>query len=132
MLYLGGNSLPNYLMENQAPSAPSKPSQEGHGAFVCNPDCCKQMGMGTKPMMKIGNKWATALAGFVAGAAVAAIILVPWMIFQGKLCSTKQNIPSNAANVPAPEQPADEAAAPAPEAPLSAPDAAAPAPAPAP
>lgn len=76
-------------MENQAPSAPSKPAQEGHGAFVCNPDCCKQMGM-DKPTVKIGKKWATALSGFIAGAAVAAIILVPWMLFEGKFCDAKK------------------------------------------
>jgi hypothetical protein len=36
--------------------------------------------------MKIGKHWASALAGFMAGAAVAAIVLVPWMLVQGQFC----------------------------------------------
>lgn len=36
--------------------------------------------------MKIGKKWASALAGFVAGAVSAAIILIPWMLMQGQFC----------------------------------------------
>jgi hypothetical protein len=99
-------------MENQAPQAQQKPSHEGHSEFVCNPDCCKQLTM-NKPMMKIGKKWATALAGFIAGAAVAAIVLVPWMLFQGKLCDTKQTLPS--ATIDQPQSTLEEGApAPAP------------------
>ena len=56
------------------------------GEFVCNAECCA----GPRSRMKIGKKWATALAGFLAGAAVATIILYPWMVFLGEICDSDQ------------------------------------------
>lgn len=38
------------------------------------------------PKFVIGNKFASALAGFVAGAIVVLIVLWPWLYILGKLC----------------------------------------------
>ncbi|MFA6604128.1 MAG: hypothetical protein WCT10_04850 [Patescibacteria group bacterium] len=35
---------------------------------------------------KIGKAIASGLSGFIAGVIVTAIVLLPWMIFLGKLC----------------------------------------------
>jgi hypothetical protein len=70
--------------------------------------CCS---VPSKVAGKIGKKWATSLAGFITGTAVASIVLIPWMLFQGKLLDAKksQDICLNA-----PASPAAEAPAPAP------------------
>jgi len=38
-------------------------------------------------VMTIGATWATPLTGFVAGAAVASIMLIPWMLILGRLAA---------------------------------------------
>ena len=46
-------------------------------------------GQGAPKKMQLGKgKAASALVGFVAGAVVAAIVVVPWMVALGKMCPT--------------------------------------------
>lgn len=46
------------------------------GEFVCDNECCVP---NKHYRWKVGNAFATALSGFVAGCAAATIILYPWM-----------------------------------------------------
>jgi hypothetical protein len=68
------------------------PSGSGvQSEFVCDPDCCNAK---KKHHMQLGTRVASALAGFVAGAVAAAIILYPWMLFLGKLCDNANVLPN--------------------------------------
>lgn len=44
-----------------------------------------------KEIATIGKKWATPLSGFIAGAVVASIIMVPWLLILGKMASLRGN-----------------------------------------
>lgn len=53
--------------------------------FICDAKGCTDH-EGKQYLFRIGNKYATALAGFIAGAIVSAIALYPWLAFLGKIC----------------------------------------------
>lgn len=53
--------------------------------FVCDPKMCAEAGY----KFKIGKTVASGLSGFIAGVAVASIILLPWLFVMGKICPSQ-------------------------------------------
>lgn len=51
--------------------------------FACDENCCVP---NKKYRWKVGNTFATALSGFVAGTIAATIMLLPWLKFLGDFC----------------------------------------------
>lgn len=111
----------------ETPQAGSAPRSSEAALTTCQhtENCCL---VPQNMIGKVGKKWATALAGFVAGAVVAAIILVPWMLFQGKLCDVKSQSTNTSINpkeappegeMPAPAPAPGEAPAPTPAPPVT-------------
>lgn len=64
---------------------PAGKVSEGHfGTCKHDKDCCQ---IPAHMPVRIGKKWASSLAGFIAGAIVTAVVLIPWMYVQGMFCA---------------------------------------------
>ena len=70
------------MEENKAPMPGGAPKKERE--FVDD--------MPHKFKTQFGKSVATSLTGFIAGAAVAAVILVPWMFFLGRVCQADPSL----------------------------------------
>lgn len=68
-------------MERDLPIARQKGIAKEFKTCACTHDCCA---VPDKSIMKLGRTWATSLSGFVAGAIVATIILLPALVFIGR------------------------------------------------